>query len=397
VIHDGDVFEPQTTTDDCARTALVLSGGGARGAYQAGVLQGLVEIGCLASERSNIGLMIGSSAGAINVGLLGAMADRCADGVAQLVALWSGLSADQVFRTDLLSLGSIGLRWVRDLTFGGLVGRVTGKALLDTGPLHALLAAQFRASGIAASVTSGAVRAVAVAATDLYSGSGVLFVQGAPDLPRWTRTHWSIERTELKIGHLMASSAIPIFFPSVRIGSRHFGDGCIRNTAPLAPAIQLGATRIIAIGVRGAPVPSVEDGRRRPTPTIAQVAGVLLDAVLLDAIEADIEHSARINTSVLRGGTDPDDFREIDVLWLRPSTSIGAIAAELADHIPAVVRYLLRGLGSDEATRELASYLLFDETFCGRLVELGRTDVQASRVEIERFFARPARPAPQGA
>jgi NTE family protein len=180
----------------------------------------------------------------------------------------------------------------------------------------------------------------------------------------------------------------------VRIGSRHFADGCIRNTAPLAPAIQLGADRIIAIGVRGVPEPSVDDRRRRPTPTIAQVAGVLLDAVLLDAIEADIEHSGRVNASVLRcGGRSGDrgDFREIDVLWIRPSTSIGAIAGELADHIPMVVRYLLRGLGDDEATRELASYLLFDTAFCGRLVALGRADVHANRDEIERFFVRTER------
>jgi NTE family protein len=217
-------------------------------------------------------------------------------------------------------------------------------------------------------------------------------VEGAPDLRLWSRSHWSIERTEIKVDHIMASSAIPIFFPSVRIRSRHFGDGCIRNTTPLAPAIQLGADRIIAIGVRGAPTPSIEDGRRRPTPTIAQVAGVLLDAVLLDAVEADIEHSARVNADVLRWSdmhAEPGVFREINVLWLRPSTSIAAIAAELADHIPAVVRYLMRGLGSDDATRELASYLLFDETFCSRLIELGRSDVHARRAEIERFFATP--------
>jgi NTE family protein len=387
----GDVSaRAPTVAPSAARTALVLSGGGARGAYQAGALQGLVDIGCLGPERSGIDFLVGSSAGAINVGLLAAAADRTAEAVQQLVELWTSITPDQVFRTDVLSLGSIGFRWVRDLTFGGLVGRVTGKSLLDTAPLRRLLVRHFPAGAITANVATGALRAVAVAATDLYSGSGVLFVHGAPDLRLWTRSHWSIERAELSVGHLMASSAIPIFFPSVRIGSRHFGDGCIRNTTPLAPAIQLGADRILAIGVRGLPAPSVDDGRRRPPPTIAQVAGVLLDAVLLDAIEVDIEHSGRVNTSLVRWGVaspEPDGFREVDVLWLRPSTSIGALAAELSDHIPAVVRYLLRGLGSDEATRELASYLLFDATFCRKLVELGRADVHANRADIERFFA----------
>lgn len=383
-------------TTDTARTALVLSGGGARGAYQAGALQGLVEIGCLAPGQTNVGLFVGSSAGSINVGLLGATADRCAEGVTRLVSLWRGLTAERVFRTDVASLGSIGLRWIRDLTFGGMIGRVTNKALLDTSPLRKLIGDEFTGGRIAANVAAGLIRGVAVAATDLYSGSGVLFIEGAEDLNLWTRTHWSIERAELGVDHFMASSAIPVFFPSVELGSRHFGDGCIRNTAPLAPAIQLGADRIIAIGVRGAPAPSVDDGQRRPAPTIAQVAGVLLDAVLIDAIEADIEHSTRVNSGVLRwgGGADAEDFREIDVLWLRPSTSIGAIAGELSDHIPAIVRYLLRGLGSDEATRDLASYLLFDEAFCGRLVELGRSDVLAARADIERFFARPLRPRP---
>ena len=371
-------------------TALVLSGGGARGAYQIGVLEGLLELGCLEAGRSSADILVGSSAGAINVSMLAACAERFAEGVSALGRVWGNLSTDKVFRTDVLSIGSIGMRWVRDLTFGGVIGHVTSKALLDTAPLRKLLSDSIPMARIRDSVDRGALRAVAVAATDLYAGSGVLFVQGAPDAPLWARARWSIERSELAIDHVMASSAIPVFFPSVAIGSRHFGDGCIRNTTPLAPAIQLGADRIIAIGVRGVAPASVEDGQRRPPPTIANIAGVLLDAVLLDAVEVDVEHSQRVNASVMRWGAsgEPGGLREIDVLWLTPSRSIGAIATELAHRIPAVVRYLLRGLGSDEATRELASYLLFDSTFCGRLIELGRDDVRASREGILRFFDR---------
>jgi NTE family protein len=387
--------ENERSADAAARTALVLSGGGARGAYQVGVLQALLEIGCLDAGASSAGLLIGSSAGAINVGMLAATADRFADGVERLAGVWSSLDAGHVFRTDVLSLGTIGLRWVRDLTFGGALGHVSAKALLDTAPLRSLLKKQFPLGRIGEHIARGTLRAATVAATDLYSGSGVQFVQGAPDLPLWTRAHWRVERAELSVDHLMASSAIPVFFPSVQIGSRHFGDGCIRNTTPLGPAIRLGADRIVAIGVRGVARTTSDDGRRRPPPTIANIAGVLLDAVLLDAVEADVEHSGRVNTSVLRCayGPDPDCFREVDVLWLAPSQSIGAIAAELEDRIPAIVRYLLRGLGSDEATTELASYLLFDAEFSRRLIALGREDVHAKREHVSEFFERTAKHA----
>ncbi len=386
-IHGTGANDP-----DAARTALVLSGGGARGAYHVGVLEGLLELGCIDAESTSFGLVVGSSAGAINAGMLAANADRFATGVGELAALWRGLSVDQVFRTDVLSLGSIGWRWIRDLSFGGAIGHVGSKALLDTSPLRRFLAKHVPLRRIRENIASGALRTVSVAATDLYSGGGVLFVEGADDVPLWTRAHWSVERVEIAVPHLLASTAIPVFFPPVAIGSRYFGDGCIRNTTPLSPAIQLGADRIVAIGVRGATRPSVEDGHRRPPPTIADVAGVILDAVLLDAVQADVEHSARVNASVVRwpsAGDGGDYLREVAVLWITPSRSIGAIAAELTDRIPAAVRYLLRGLGSDEATTDLASYLLFDAAFCSQLIDLGRADVHAARAEIERFFTAP--------
>jgi NTE family protein len=257
-----------------------------------------------------------------------------------------------------------------------------------------------------ANVENGTLRALAVAATDLYTANGVVFVHGQPDLPLWQRARWLIEPTHIRVDHLMASSAIPIFFPSVGIDGRYFGDGCIRNTAPLSPAINLGADRIVAIGVLEAERTLEREAPDRLPPTIAQIAGVLLDAVMLDAIEVDVEHSGRVNTSVLRFPIpDPrNPFRTIDLLWLRPRRSLGELAREHAEQIPAIVRYLMRGLGNDETTTELASYLLFDAAYCGRLMELAREDVVASRVAIEQFFGPPARftaaaarPSAQGA
>jgi len=174
-----------------------------------------------------------------------------------------------------------------------------------------------------------------------------------------------------------AANVLPIFLPSVEIGGRHYGDGSIRNTAPLSPAINLGADRIIAIVVPGPP-PAEAPAVVREAPTIARIAGVVLDAVMLDA-----------NTSVIHSptGNDEHPFRRIDVPWLRPSALVRELAAQLADHIPPIVRYLMRGLGPDESITELASYLLFDSDFCGRLIDLGREDVAAERERIAAFLA----------
>lgn len=380
------------------QTALVLSGGGARAAYQVGVLRGLVDLGVVSRQRSPFDLLVGSSAGALNVGVLSANAAQFDAGIATLEQVWSNLHAEQVFRTDLRSLGGIGARWVRDLSFGGVLGRAAPKSLLDTSPLRKLLEETVAFDRIDAAIDQGLLRAVAVLATDLYTSHGVVFLHGRKDVPVWQRSWLRVERTRLAVDHLMASSAIPIFFPSIDVEGHHFGDGCIRNTAPLSPVLNLGADRVVAIGVRGPESAEATGGRtHRAPPTVAQIAGVLLDAVMLDAIEVDVQHSERVNTSVLAwpASLESNPFRWIDVLWLSPSRSFRTIAAELAHHVPRIVRYLMRGLGTDESTTELVSYLLFHPSFCGRLMALGQEDVAARQDEIRAFFARtPGTPGP---
>ncbi len=383
--HDG-VTAPKSPP----RTALVLSGGGARGAYQVGILRGLADLGLVRQGRSSFDVLVGSSAGAINAAALAAYADAMEEGIDRLEHVWGEMEPRHVFRTDLWSLGNIGMQWVRDLTFGGALRHVAPKALLDTAPLWELLDRSVPLGRIDDQLKRGAFDAIAVPATDLSTSSGAVFLQAVPEAPVWERSRWHVERTRLTVAHLMASSAIPIFFPAVEIDGRHFVDGSVRNTAPLRPAISLGAERIIAVGVRGPNrvLPTTGRAAPRTAPTVAQIAGVLLDAVLLDAIETDVEHAARVNTSVLQCGTDDprNPFRLVDVLWLHPSRSLAAIAAELADRIPAVVRYLLRGLGDDESTTELASYLLFDAAYCRKLMEVGREDVANRAEEIRQFF-----------
>ncbi|MCP3984209.1 MAG: patatin-like phospholipase family protein [bacterium] len=370
-----------------ARTALVLSGGGARGAYQAGVLDGLRDLGVLDSPAVRIDTFVGSSAGAINSAMLATHADSLSKGIDALVKLWSEVEASQIFRTDVRSIGSTGVRWAWDLTFGGAVGGVAPKSLLDTEPLLEFLKKNLPFKRLKSQIQDGALHALALSATDLATADGVLFLHGQPDIPLWERRRWRIEPTRIRAQHVLASSAIPVLFPSVSVEGRHFGDGSVRNTSPLSPAINLGAEKVVAVSVRE---PAQANARRplREAPSIAQIAGVLLDAVMLDAVEVDIDHSERVNRSVTtyHSGDSPSSFRNVDVLWIQPSENFTAVAEEYSRQIPAVVRYVMRGLGSEDATHELSSYLLFDSEFCSRLIEIGRSDVAAVRADIEAFF-----------
>jgi NTE family protein len=378
---------------DPRSTALVLSGGGARGAYQAGVLAGMAEHGFLGPDAAHFDILVGSSAGSINAATLASRTDDLHSGIERLQEVWRSLHAEQVYRTDLASLGRTGVRWAWDLTFGGVTGHVGGKSLLDTTPLAALLREQIRFERIADNIEAGRLRALAVIATDLHTSNGVVFLQAASPPTGWTRRRWRIVDTDIRAEHVMASSAIPIFFPPVGIDGRWYGDGSIRNTAPLAPAIHLGAERIVAIGVSGPPPPGAERKRRSQPPTIAEVAGVLLDAVMLDALEVDVEHGERVNTSVIEcpTGNPAQPFRLVEILWLRPSERIRDLAAGVLERVPPAVRYLMRGLGPDESITELASYLLFEPEFCSGLIELGRSDVEADQKRIAAFFAGGAR------
>ncbi|HEY8086803.1 MAG TPA: patatin-like phospholipase family protein, partial [Polyangiaceae bacterium] len=286
-------------------TALVLSGGGARGAYQVGVLRGLVEQGFLRPDRPGIEVFVGSSAGAINATFLAAHAGELEAGLALLERIWGTVTPSRVYRTDVASLGRLGVRWAWDLSFGGLTRDVQARSLLDTAPLRRLFDEELPFDRIEANVAAGSVAALALLATDLRTSSGVVFLHAPPGTPTWARRRWRIERARIGADHLMASCAIPILFPPIQVGGCYFADGSIRNTAPLSPAINLGAQRIIAIGV-SSPPPAGEAAVSSEAPTVAQIAGVLLDAVMLDAIEVDVEHSERVNTSVVRfPGGDP--------------------------------------------------------------------------------------------
>jgi NTE family protein len=369
--------------------ALVLSGGGARGAYQAGVLLGLRDIGYLGSGKLPFDIIVGASAGSINSAAIAAYAHQISTGVDELIEVWGRVRARQVFRTDLAALATTAYRWVRDLSLGGLLGGTQPKALLNTEPLAKLLR-RLPLENIQPNLEAGLFQALAISATNYATTQGVIFLQAHPNVPRWERARYNVQPVQLTIPHLLASSAIPIFFPAVPIEGSFYGDGCIRNTTPLSPAIRLGAKRILAVGVRET-LAQVGNSATEP-PSLATVAGVLLDAVMIDALETDVAHCQRLNRMAdvpskverRRGGRT---MKHLDVCWIKPSRSIAQIALKLDNQIPYLIRYLLRGLGDKQSTAELASYLLFDSSYCHQLIELGRQDAYTARPELDRFFS----------
>jgi NTE family protein len=387
-----------------ADVGLVLTGGGARAAYQIGALTALAEL--VESRPTTVSpfrVFAGISAGAINAVSLACGADEFPVAVARLGQIWRSLSPDRVYRTDARGLISIGGRWIKDLSAGGLLGSSRINYLLDTTPLRQLLAETLPVSRLAQLYRSGVLRGVAVTTTSYASGLGVTFFDGARDLQPWFRTTRIGVRHRLRLPHVLASSAIPIFFPPVKINGIFYGDGCVRMHAPLSPAIHLGAERILAIGVQSAesvelPPERTRAGRREWLPP-SEIAGVMLNAVFLDALEADVERLERINRTVAfippdQRGTPSQPLRAIPTLVLRPSQDLGTLAADQYDRFPRMLRYLLKGIGATgETGSDLLSYLAFEPEYVGRLIDLGYADTMRRRTEIAAFLEPEQRPS----
>lgn len=383
-----------------ANVGLVLTGGGARAAYQVGALSALSEIwrGTVSPFR----IFTGVSAGAINATSLATGADEFPTAVERLSSIWRQLTPDHVYRTDARGLFSIGTRWMKDLSAGGLLGPSHINYLLDTQPLRELLTASLPVSRLAQHFRSGLLRGVAVSTTSYATSLGVTFFDGERDIASWYRSTRIGIRHRLRIPHVLASSAIPIFFPPVKIHGLFYGDGCIRMHSPLSPAIHLGADRILAIGVHPAPAVELPPERtrapRREWLPPSEIAGVMLNAVFLDALESDLERLERVNRTVAfippeSRGTPSQPLRGIAALVLRPSQDPGQLATDQYERFPRMLRYLLKGIGATgETGSDLISYLAFAPQYVARLMDLGYADTIHRRDEIESFLA-PGQPA----
>jgi NTE family protein len=382
-----------------ANVGLVLSGGGARAAYQVGALRGLAAI--LRGWDTPFNIVTGLSAGAINGAAIGASADSFTAGVEALTETWMALTPESVYRTDTTSLTALGVRWLKDLTTGGVLGRSRANHLLDTSPLRELLTDKIDLGRAARHVQSGVLRGLAFSATNYLTGTTITFYDGAPELQPWVRYDRVAFRETLTTDHVMASAAIPVFFPPVMIDGKPFGDGGVRMTTPVSPAIHLGAEKIVAIGIRYArsheQTLALNRDTRGDRVSAAQIAGVLLNALFLDSLDNDLERLQRINRtlSFVPEGVRKDALlRPIPALLLRPSEDLGRLAADEYERFPAMLRHLLRGVGgTGQKGWDLLSYLAFQPGYVGKLIELGENDTLARRAEIEAFFGAPPPPA----
>jgi NTE family protein len=383
-----DEAPPPVHTTDRGDLALVLTGGGARGAYQVGFLRYLARH----YPELQMPILSGVSAGAINASLLAQHHGTFQQAVGELAALWGELTPDRIFRVDVRSLVSNLGRWGLRLTGGGHTDART-RGLVDTTPLwgfmeEALAPVDGELTGIDFNLQRGTLRAVAISTTDYNTGQSVTWTQGR-EVETWERSQRISKTTRIKVAHVMASAALPLFFPAVRVGTHWHGDGGIRLTSPLSPALHLGAHKILAVSTRYQR--SAAEARRPEVygyPPPAQVLGVLYNAVFLDMVDQDAMRMERMNEVLRRLSTaQREGMRVVDLLVVRPSEDLGALAARYEPRLPRPFRMLTRGLGTRETSSpDVLSLLMFQDDYAEALMRMGERDAERRHGEIEEFL-----------
>jgi NTE family protein len=371
--------------------ALIMTGGGARAAYQVGVLRALSEL-LPRRLRTPFPIICGTSAGAINAAVLAADAGDFRRGVRRLMTVWKNFRSHHVYRADPLGALANSLRWLFAALTGGMLTR-TPVSLLDNSPLRALLERHLDFAAIQRSIEAGHLIAYSVTCSGYTTGQSVTFFQGQPALEPWQRARRVGVAMPITTDHLLASSALPFIFPPVRINREYFGDGSMRQIAPVSPALHLGADRLLVIGVgRQLQQRQTERVRSETHPSLAQIAGHALNSIFLDSLEVDLERLQRINRTieiippeVLERTRYP--LRRIDFRLLSPSEELERIASAHAHELPRTIRALLYTVGGlRRSGSNLLSYLLFEKSYCRALIQLGYQDTVARKDDLLAFL-----------
>lgn len=370
------------------KAALVLTGGGARAAYQVGVLTAVNEI--RGRKRGNpFPIICGTSAGGINAAALAIFSDDFARAVRKMRWIWRNFHVEQVYKSDARALFMTGLRWGAALAFGWLV-KQNPRALLDNSPLRALLTKVFDFNAIEHAIAAGNLYALSISASGYASGENLAFFQGVPELRSWRRAQRIGMRTSIGVEHLMATSAIPFLFPAVKLQREFFGDGSMRQLAPISPAIHLGASRILVIG--SGRLQEEVRSREQGYPSPAQIAGHALSSIFLDGLTVDLERIERINQTLNAFSEAQRQeagvrLRPIETLVITPSERLDTIAGNHFSDLPLTLRSLLGGVGAKRTEGSaMLSYLLFEPGFTRTLIDLGYQDTISRRDEVKSFL-----------
>jgi NTE family protein len=388
---------------------LVLTAGGARGAYQAGVLKRIGEVPGLRDKPSPFPIIAGASAGAINGAAMAAFSSNFGAATDSLAKLWSQLKITDVVRTDTRALAGNVANIVSDFTLGTVTGGGRTQSLLDASPLLKFLTRSLPVSGIREAISKGHLYALAITATGYHSGRAFTFIEGRDGHPVWQKSRRVALHATITPQHICASAAIPIVFQPVPLAAAgvtaYFGDGAMRLTTPLSPAIRLGADKLFAIGIRSqaaagdllrAEMAPAAAGEVLHRPPLSQICGVLMNAIFLDHLDADLEHLKRMNELIgayqamsqrAAAVEVSEPMRIVHPLSIAPSEDLAVVAKTLAHRMPRTIRFAMEGLGTPDAqSADLLSYLLFDSAFTRELIAIGYRDANARIDEIEAFL-----------
>ena len=374
------------------KLGLVLPGGGARGAYQVGVLKAFLEM-AQKKSKSPFEIISGTSAGAINAAFLASEAHMFDHSVASLLDVWSNFTSNKVYKTDPITMLKSSLHWFLTIISGGvLIPNPT--SLLDNQPLRNLLRERIKFPDIQNNIESSSIESLAVTSASYRSRKSCTFFQANSNANNWQKTHREGKKTLINLDHLMASVALPLIFPAVRIGDEYFGDGAMRQATPLSPTIRLGAEKLMIISVKETDDRFQFNNPGEQYPSFAKIAGYMLEALFLDGLYSDIERLNRINQIIKNSGdkeikTNNKIMKYVDYLVISPSEDLNEIAQKHYHNMPLSIRLLLQGLGLlKDSKSELLSFLLFESVYTSELIDLGYRDGIAKKEEIADFMSR---------